>query len=116
MKARIPKGLNSGAGGSWQKLAAQAQKMQADITRVSEELDEKEYAATAGNGDVNVTVLGKMEIKSIEIKPEIVDKDDVEMLTDLIIVAANKALSAASAEREAAMEKLSGGISIPGMM
>ena len=64
---------------------------------------------------MKVTVTGKMEVKAIELKPEVVDPDDVEMLSDLIIAATNEALRAAATEKEERMNAISGGLNIPGM-
>ena len=89
--------------------------MQAQMDEASAELAEKEYTAAAGGGAVSVTVTGKMEVKALEIKPEVVDPDDVEMLSDLVTAAVNEALRAAAADKEQTMEKLSGGINIPGL-
>ena len=115
MKARLPQGVGGGGVANIQQLARQAQKLQADMDKAKEELDAKEYSATAGGNAVKVTVVGKMEIQSIEIEPEVVDPEDVEMLSDLIIAAANEALRAAASDREEKMEKLSGGLNMPGL-
>lgn len=116
MKARLPKGYNGGgAPANLQQLAKQAQKMQEEMDSASNELEEKEYSATSGGGAVNVTVTGKMEVKSIEIKPEIVDPEDVEMLSDVITAAVNEALRAAATEKEEVMTKISGGLNMPGL-
>lgn len=115
MKARLPQGYGGGGAANIQQLARQAQKMQAQMDEASAELAEKEYTAAAGGGAVSVTVTGKMEVKALEIKPEVVDPDDVEMLSDLVTAAVNEALRAAAADKEQTMEKLSGGINIPGL-
>lgn len=115
MKARLPKGYGSGGAGNIQQLARQAQKMQEDMDTVTKELEEKDYTATAGGGAVTVTVKGTMELSSIEIKPEVVDPEDVEMLSDLVLAAVNEAIRNAKAEKEEKLEKISGGINIPGL-
>lgn len=115
MKARLPQGYGGGGAANIQQLARQAQKMQAQMDEASAELAEKEYTAAAGGGAVSVTVTGKMEVKALEIKPEVVDPEDVEMLSDLVTAAVNEALRAAAADKEQTMEKLSGGINIPGL-
>ena len=89
--------------------------MQRQMEEKTKELEEKEYTAAAGGGAVTVTVTGKMELKSIDMKPEVVDPEDVEMLSDMIIAAANEALRAASTEKNDKMEKLSGGLNVPGL-
>lgn len=116
MKARVPKGYSGGgAPTNLQQIARQAQKMQEEMDAASTELEVKEYSATAGGGAVNVTVTGKMEVKTVEIKPEVVDPEDVEMLSDLIIAATNEALRAAATEKEEVMTKISGGLNMPGL-
>ena len=73
-------------------MLKQAQKMQQDMMRMQQELQEKEYEAAAGGGVVTATVTGKRELKALEIDPEAVDPDDVEMLQDMIVAAVNEAL------------------------
>ena len=115
MKARLPKGYGNGGSNNIQQLARQAQKLQDDMEAVSAELETKEYEAAAGGGAVKVTVTGTMELTKVEIQPEVVDPDDVEMLADLVMAAANEALRAAAKEKEDRMESISGGLNIPGM-
>lgn len=116
MKARLPKGYGGGGGSNnMQQIARQAQKMQEAMEAATEELEAKEYSATSGGNAVKVTVTGKMEVKSIEIQPEVIDPDDAEMLSDLIIAATNEALRAANQEKEDTMGALSGGINLPGI-
>ena len=115
MKARLPKGY--GAGGSTsnlQQLARQAQNMQAEMDEANQQLEEKEYIATAG-GAVTATVTGKFEIKSLDIKKEAVDPEDVEVLSDMIIGAVNEALRKARDEKAETMDKISGGLNVPGL-
>ena len=115
MKARLPKNYGGGGIGNMQQLAMQAQKMQQKMEETTTELEEKEYSATAGGGAVKATVTGKMEVKSLEIDPEVVDPEDVEMLSDIVIGAVNEALINAAKEKEDALSAISGGLSIPGM-
>lgn len=115
MKARLPKGYGNGGANNIQQLARQAQKLQEDMEVASQELEAKEYSATSGGGAVAVTITGKMELTKIDIKPEVVDPEDIEMLSDLIIAAANEALRTAAKEKEEKMETISGGLNIPGM-
>jgi DNA-binding YbaB/EbfC family protein len=90
--------------GNMGNLLKQAQKMQAEMAKAQEELGELEVEATAGGGMVTVRANGKQEVLAIEIKPEAVDPDDVEMLEDLVLAAVNESLRKAS---EAASEKMS---------
>ena len=98
-----------------QNLARQAQKLQQQMTKMQEELEAREYEASAGGGMVTVKVSGKKELLSIEIKPEAVDPDDVEMLQDLVLAAVNEALRTANDTTEREMSKLTGGLSMPGL-
>lgn len=115
MKARLPQGYGGGGAGNMQQLAKQAQKMQEAMETATEELEAKEYSATSGGNAVKVVVTGKMEIKSIEIEPDVIDPEDAEMLSDLIMAATNEALRAANKDKEDTMGALSGGLNIPGM-
>lgn len=115
MKARLPQGMGGGGAANLQQLARQAQKMQEKMEAITAELEAKDYTATSGGGAVSVIVTGKMEVKSIDIQPEVIDPDDAEMLGDLVVAAVNEALRAAAAEKEEKLSALSGGMSIPGM-
>ncbi len=86
-----------------QQLMRQAQKMQEKMTQAQEELDAREYEASAGGGMVTCKVSGKREILSLTIKPEAVDPDDVEMLQDMIMAAVNEALRTGEKTREEVM-------------
>ena len=86
-------GFRGGYGGMNQaNVMKQAQKMQQDFLRMQKELEEKEFTAKSGGGMVSATVNGNREVTKIEIKPEAVDPDDVEMLEDLVLAAVNEAL------------------------
>lgn len=115
MKARLPQGYGGGGAANLQQLARQAQKLQEEMDAVSTQLETTEYSATVGGDAVKAVVTGKMEIKSLEIKPEVVDPDDVEMLSDLVIAAVNEALRAAASDKSERMEKISGGLNMPGL-
>lgn len=111
----MPKPFFPPQGGNMQQLLRQAQKMQQDVARVQAELEEKEVTASSGGGAVSVTVTGKKRVKSIAIKPEAVDPDDVEMLQDLVLAAVNEALGMAEELAEKEMAKATGGMGMPGM-
>ncbi len=102
-------------GGNMQQLARQAQKLQQQMAKTQEEIEAREYEASAGGGMVTVKVTGKKELTSIEIKPEAVDPDDVEMLQDMVIAAVNEALRAAGEDMEREMGRLTGGMNMGGM-
>ena len=102
-------------GGNMQQLARQAQKLQQQMAKMQEDLEAREYEASAGGGMVSVKVNGKKELLAVEIKPEAVDPDDVEMLQDLVMAAVNEALRAATEATEREMSKLTGGLNMPGL-
>lgn len=95
MKARLPQGMGGGAPSNMNQMIRQAQKMQEAMEKAQEELNAKEYEATAGGGMVAVTISGKKEVTKVTIKPEVVDPEDVEILEDMIAGAVNEALRAA---------------------
>ena len=113
MKARIPK--NAGGAQNMNQMIRQAQKMQDEITELQTDIEAREFTATAGGGVVEVTLNGKKEIKTLNLKPEIVDPEDIETLQDLIIAAINEAVNNIEATTGAEMSKITGGVSIPGM-
>ena len=94
---------------------AQMQAMQKKMDEVQAQIDEMETTATSGGGVVSVTVTGKKEIKDIQIKPEACDPDDVEMLQDLILTAANEALRQMEEISQNEMNKFTAGLGIPGL-
>ena len=94
----------------------QAQQLQTKMAKLQEEMGDKTVEATAGGGMVRVVANGKQQIVSINIEKEVVDPEDVEMLQDLIVAAVNEALSRAQAMVNEEMNKLTGGMNIPGMM
>ncbi len=97
-------------------LMKQAQKMQAQILKIQEEMAERSVEASAGGGMVAVTANGKQEILSIRIEPEVVDPEDVEMLQDLVAAAVNEALKKAQEMVAEEMAKITGGMQLPGLM
>lgn len=102
-------------GGNMNNLMKQAQAMQKKMQDMQKEIENSEFEASAGGGAVTVRVSGKKEILGINIKKEVVDPDDVEMLEDLVLSAVNEALRKADEETENKMGKLTGGMNIPGL-
>ncbi len=96
-------------------MMKQAQKLQAKMTKLQEELAEKTIEGSAGGGMVRVVADGKQQIREIIIEKEVVDPEDVEMLQDLVMAAANDALSKAQQMASDEMGKLTGGLNIPGL-
>ena len=105
----MPGGMNQAA------MIKQAQKMQQDMIRMQEEMENKTYSAAAGGGMVTATVNGKHQVVGIEIKPEAVDPDDVEMLQDMVIAAVNEALRAAETDKNNNMSRMAGGLNLGGL-
>ena len=96
-------------------MMKQAQKLQAKMLRMQEELADKTVEATAGGGMIKAVANGRQQILSIKIEKEVVDPDDVEMLQDLILAAVNDALAKSQEMVSGEMNKLTGGLKIPGM-
>ena len=113
----MAKGKFGGFGGgmNMQAMMKQAQKMQENMLKAQEEIAQMETIGTAGGGMVTVTVTGTSALKSIEIKPDVVDPDDIEMLQDLIIAAVNEGMRQIDEISESKMGKVTGGINIPGL-
>ncbi len=104
-----------GGMGNMQAMIKQAQKMQADMVKAQEELEKMETEVTVGGGAIRVVLQGNNTVKTLEIKPEVVDADDVEMLQDLVMSAMNEALKQAYARSEDSMKVATGGMNVPGI-
>ena len=115
MKARIPKNIGGGGAQNMNQMIKQAQKMQDEITALQEDIEARDFTATAGGGAVEVTLSGKKIIKSLNLKPEVVDPEDIEMLQDLIISAINEAVNNIETTTESEMSKITGGVALPGL-
>ena len=105
----MPGGMNQAA------MMKQAQKMQQEMLRMQEEMENATYKATAGGGMVTAEVSGKHQVVSLEINPEAVDPEDVEMLQDMVIAAVNEAMRAADADAASNMSRLTGGLNLGGL-
>ena len=105
----MPGGMNQAA------MMKQAQKMQQEMLRMQAEQEAKTFTAKAGDGMVAATVNGKHELVNLEINPEAVDPDDVDMLQDMVIAAVNEAMRAADAEAANNMSRLTGGLNLGGL-
>ncbi|NLB88349.1 MAG: YbaB/EbfC family nucleoid-associated protein [Syntrophomonadaceae bacterium] len=102
-------------GGSMNKMIKQAKKVQEQIVKMQEELQQREIEASAGGGVITVVVNGKQELRSIKINPEVVDPEDVEMLEDLIMAAVNEAIRKSQEMVSSEMARITGGLNIPGL-
>ncbi|MBE6699604.1 MAG: YbaB/EbfC family nucleoid-associated protein [Ruminococcaceae bacterium] len=114
MRANIPKGMGGGPQ-NMQAMLRQAQKMQEDMAAKQEELDAREYDISAGGGVVNVKINGKKEILAIDLKPEIVDPDDIETLSDILVAAVNEAIKRVEDTNSEELGKITGPMNMPGL-
>ena len=114
MKARLPKGMGGGPQ-NMNNMIRQAQKMQEDMANLQTELEEREYEVSAGGGVVSVKINGKREILAINIEPEVVDPDDIETLSDILIAAVNEAIKKVDEVSETEMSKITGQMNFPGI-
>ena len=114
MRANIPKGMGGGPQ-NMNAMLKQAQKMQEDMAALQEDLDSREYDISAGGGVVGVKINGKKEILSIDIKPEIVDPDDIETLSDILVAAVNEAIKRVEDTNTEEMSKITGSVGFPGL-
>ena len=140
MKARLPQGMGKGPAGNMNQMLKQAQQMQDKITALQAvpagnmnqmlkqaqqmqdkitalqaDLEQREFTASVGGGAVEIKINGKREVLSLNIKPEVVDPEDVEMLQDLIMSAFNEAVHNLDEVSDAEMSELTGGVSFPGL-
>ncbi len=107
-----PGGGMPGGGGMNMNMIKQAQKMQQDMLKMQSELEAKEYEASSGGGMVKAVVSGKKELLRLEINPEAVDPEDVEMLSDMVIAAVNEATRKAEESMSEGMSKITGGMNL----
>ena len=105
----MPGGMNQAA------MMKQAQKMQQEMLRMQEEMENKTYSASTGGGMVTASVNGKHEVVDLKINPEAVDPDDVDMLQDMVIAAVNEALRAAETDKNNNMSRMAGGLNLGGL-
>ena len=115
MKSRLPQEFQGG-NANMNQMVRRAQKMQEDIERVQAELEEKEFTKQVGGGAMELVMTGAKRLKSVTLKPDVVDKDDIEMLQDLIISGVNEILQEIEDYSTAEMEKVTGGVTIPGLL
>ena len=115
MKARLPKTMMGGGPQNMGAMIKQAQKMQEDMANLQEELDSREYDVSVGGGVISVKITGKKEILSIDMKPEVVDPDDIETLSDLLVAAVNEAIKKVEDTNASEMQKITGDLNVPGL-
>lgn len=102
-------------GGNMNQMIKQAKKMQEQMAKMQDELQERVLETSVGGGAINVKINGRQEILEIKIKPEVIDPDDVEMLEDLILAGINEAIKQSQEMVSGEMSKITGGFNIPGL-
>ncbi len=116
MKSRLPKEFQNKGAGNMNSMIKQAQKMQEDIERVQAELEARDFTVSAAGGMIEVTMSGAKVLKEVKLNPDAVDKDAIEDLQDIIIAGVNAAISKIEEVSTAEMEKVTGGVNIPGLV
>ena len=102
-------------GANMNNMIRQAQKMQQEMLKAQEEIEQCEFETSAGGGAVSVKINGKLEVQNIEIDPDVVDPDDVETLQDILVAGVNEAIKKVEDVNSEEMSKITGGISMPGL-
>lgn len=115
MKANYKAPKMGGMGGNQAAMLQQIQKMQDDMAAKQQELEAREYEVSAGGGAVTVKINGQKQILSLDIAPEIVDPDDIETLSDILVAAVNEAIKRVEDTSAAEMEQITGAMNLPGM-
>lgn len=115
MKSRLPREYQNAGAGNMNQMVKKAQKMQEDITRIQDEIAQKEFTKQAGGGAVELVMTGEKRLKSLTLKPEVVNPDDIEFLQDLIVNGVNEIIQEIDDYGNAEMEKVTGGVSMPGL-
>ena len=113
MKARIPQGM--GGAQSMNAMIRQAQQMQEAMEQKQAELDAKEYDVSAGGGAVKIKINGKRQVLSIDLDPAIVDPDDIETLSDILVAGINEAIGIVEKTNSEELGKITGGMNMPGL-
>jgi DNA-binding YbaB/EbfC family protein len=114
MKVKLPKGVGGGPS-NMQGMLKQAQKMQEDMAALREDLDSREYEVKAGGGVVTVKINGQLQVQSIDIAPDIVDPDDIETLSDILVAAVNEAITKVNDTNNEEMNKITGSLNLGGL-
>jgi DNA-binding YbaB/EbfC family protein len=115
MRARLPKEYQNKGAGDMNSMIRQAQKMQDDIKIVQDRLNETEFTETVGGGMITLTMTGGRVLKSVKINPEVIDPESPEDLEDLVLAGVNAIIEKVDTESAAEMEKVTGGVNMPGL-
>jgi DNA-binding YbaB/EbfC family protein len=115
MKVRLPQEYSRGGAQNMNQMIQQAKQVQDKITNLQAEIEQRDFNVSVGGGVIEMVMTGKKEVKSLKIKPEVVDPADVESLEDLILSAFNQGIDDINRVTETEMEKVTGGVSFPGL-
>ncbi len=115
MRARLPQEYQNKGAANMNQMIKQAQKMQDDIAAVQAKLDETDFTVSAGGGMIELTMTGGKKLKSVKLNPDCIDKDSPEDLEDIIIAGVNAILEKVDEESAKEMEKVTGGLNMPGL-
>lgn len=115
MKARLPAEYQNKGAGNMNQMIKQAQKMQDDIGVVQKELEDKEFTTSAGGGMIELTMTGGRVLKSVKLNPECIDPENPQDLEDIILAGVNAIITKVDEESAKEMEKVTGGLNIPGI-
>ena len=115
MKARLPAEYQNKGAANMNQMIRQAQKMQDDIAEVQAKLDETEFTASAGGGMIELVMTGGRVLKSVKLNPDCIDKDNPEDLEDIIVAGVNAIITKVDEESAKEMEKVTGGLNMPGL-
>ena len=115
MKARLPAEYQNKGAANMNQMIRQAQKMQDDIAEVQAKLDETEFTASAGGGLIELVMTGGKVLKSVKLNPDCIDKDNPEDLEDIIVAGVNAIITKVEEESAKEMEKVTGGLNMPGL-
>lgn len=115
MKARLPQAYQNQGASNMNQMIKQAQKMQDDMAAIQAKLDETEFTASAGGGMIELTMTGGKVLKSVKLNPDCIDKENPEDLEDIIVAGVNAILQKVEEESSKEMEKVTGGLSMPGL-
>lgn len=115
MKARLPAEYQNKGAANMNQMIRQAQKMQEDMAEVQEKLNGTEFTATAGGGMIELVMTGDKKLKSVKLNPDCIDKDNPEDLEDIIVAGVNAVIEKVEEETSKEMEKVTGGLNVPGL-
>ncbi len=115
MKARLPQEYQAKGASNMNQMIQKAQKMQEDVAKVQEQLEQTDYTVSAGGGMIELTMTGGKKLKSVKLNPDCIDKDNPEDLEDIIVAGVNAMIEKVDQEAAEEMGKVTGGLNVPGL-